>query len=151
MHRARAAAFRPAGLSAALVALLACGSVVATELYKWTDDKGVVHYSDTPPPKGKDTRQKLRLTGTESPNPAAADTKAAADKPAGNGSAPGSVPDTPENRKRACEQAHYALELLQGDGPLADSASGKPLDAGERAERLSAAQRTASMYCQQAN
>lgn len=150
MHRARAAAFCLAGLSAALVALLACGTVVATELYKWTDDKGVVHYSDTPPPKGKDTRQKLRLTGTESPNPAAADTKTA-DKPAGNGSAPVSLPDTPDNRKRACDQAHAALELLQGDAPLADSASGKPIEANDRAERLSAAQRTASMYCQRAD
>ena len=151
MHRARAAAFCLAGLSAALTALFACGTVMATELYKWTDDKGIIHYSDTPPPKGKDSRQKLRLTGTESPNPAAADTKAAADKPAGNGSAPVSVPDTPDNRKRACDQARSELELLQGDAPLADSASGKPLEATERAERLSAAQRAASMYCQRAD
>lgn len=146
MHRTRAAAFRLAGLSVALAALFAGGTLHATELYKWTDDKGIVHYSDTPPPKGKDAaqKQKLRLTGTESP---AGDVAADASKTAGSGPAPVPVPDTPDNRKRACEQARSALELLQGDAPLADSASGKPLEAAERAERLAAAQRTASMYC----
>ncbi len=145
MHRARAAFFRLAGLSAALAALLASATVTATELYKWTDDKGVIHYSDTPPPKGKDGTQRMRLTGTESPDPAAA---AEANKPPAKEPAPTSLPDTPENRKRACDQARSALELLQGDGPVADAASGKPLEANERADRSAAAQRIASAYCQ---
>ena len=43
--------------TAALVALLigatwlAAGGVDAAEIYKWKDEKGVVHYSNTPPPK----------------------------------------------------------------------------------------------------
>lgn len=147
MPRARAAS-RLAGLSFTVAALLAAGALSATELYKWTDDKGVVHYSDTPPPKSKAAvqKQKVRLTGTDAPTPDAA--AAEPGKPAGGASAPVSVPDTPENRKRACDQARSMLELLQGDAPLADSTSGKPLEATDRAERLADAQRTASMYCQ---
>jgi hypothetical protein len=34
----------------ALLALFASASVAAQAVYKWTDEKGVVHYSDQPPP-----------------------------------------------------------------------------------------------------
>src|SRR5687767_545382 len=45
----------PAALrfSALIAAMLLSGSVGAGELYKWVDDKGVVNYSNTPPPKTK--------------------------------------------------------------------------------------------------
>ena len=33
---------------------VATGASNATEIYKWKDEKGVVHYSNTPPPKGAD-------------------------------------------------------------------------------------------------
>lgn len=35
-----------------LLVLAFCTDLGATEIYKWTDDKGKVHYSDRPPPKG---------------------------------------------------------------------------------------------------
>jgi len=41
---ARAAVWFSLGL------MLAAGVAPAQQLYKWVDDKGVVHYSDTPPP-----------------------------------------------------------------------------------------------------
>ncbi len=151
MSRVRAAVSRFAGMSAvALVALLASGAASATELYKWTDSKGVVHYSDAPPPKGGEAAQRLRLNGTESPSkPDAAETKPApsaneATKPAEP--APASLPDTPENRKRLCDQAHASLDLLQSKFQVADS-SGKPLDAATRAARISELQRSAADLC----
>ena len=30
--------------------MLASGVTLAQQMYKWKDDQGVVHYSDTPPP-----------------------------------------------------------------------------------------------------
>jgi hypothetical protein len=42
----------PASALLAAVACVAAGAADASEIYKWTDEKGVVHYSNTPPPKG---------------------------------------------------------------------------------------------------
>lgn len=150
MHRIRAAQARLAGLSIAALAMLFAGATVAAaELYKWTDDKGIVHYSDTPPSKDRKASQRVRLTGTESPSadPAAETAK----RPAGDGSVPVASVEAQDKRKRVCEQERSTLELLQGDGPLADATSGKPLAANERAERLATAQRTVAMYCQKSS
>jgi Domain of unknown function (DUF4124) len=38
-----------------MCAFISVGSVHAAEIYKWKDEKGVVHYSNTPPPKGTDS------------------------------------------------------------------------------------------------
>lgn len=41
----------------ALLVLATCawaGTSDAAEIYKWKDEKGIVHYSNTPPPKGAD-------------------------------------------------------------------------------------------------
>lgn len=35
-------------------ALVSVGAIDAAEIYKWKDEKGVVHYSNTPPPQGTD-------------------------------------------------------------------------------------------------
>ena len=40
----------------ACAALLAAGPPALGELYKWTDERGVTHYSDKPPAAGKATR-----------------------------------------------------------------------------------------------
>lgn len=44
----------------ALLALLtlACCTAQAAEMYKWTDDKGQVHYSDKPPAKGVEAEKR---------------------------------------------------------------------------------------------
>jgi len=47
-HRSRVAA--PVALAIGM-AWLAIGDAGAAEIYKWKDEKGVVHYSNTPPPK----------------------------------------------------------------------------------------------------
>lgn len=35
-------------------AFMSAGAIEAAEIYKWKDEKGVVHYSNTPPPQGTD-------------------------------------------------------------------------------------------------
>ena len=152
MPRVRAVTLRLAELSAvAFFVSLTCGVAGAAELYKWTDGKGVVHYSDTPPPKGSEAAQRLHMNGTESTKAESAEDKstakpeAEANKPAET--TPATLPDTPENRKRFCDQAQAQVELLQSKFQVADS-SGKPLDDKTRAERTAQAKQAATSYCQ---
>jgi glutaredoxin len=49
--------------------LLACSLAVQAQLYRWTDDGGNVHYTDTPPPanaKNVEKKGSARATGAES-------------------------------------------------------------------------------------
>ena len=39
-------------LGAGCIAAVVFASVAAQSVYTWKDDKGVTHYSDSPPPKG---------------------------------------------------------------------------------------------------
>lgn len=38
------------------LALLLCAAGASAQMYKWTDAKGLVHFSDQPPPPGKDRK-----------------------------------------------------------------------------------------------
>ncbi|MBS0515384.1 MAG: DUF4124 domain-containing protein [Proteobacteria bacterium] len=149
MSRVRVVSIRRASASFALAALLAGGFASATELYKWTDKNGVVHYSDTAP-QDADSAQRVRLAGTEAPVADPAEKKpesAPADAAKPVEPAPTALPDTPENRKRLCEQSRAALDLLQSKFQVADS-TGKPLDAKTRADRTAAASQSVASYCQ---
>jgi hypothetical protein len=140
---------RRTALLVALAVSLAGGSASATELYKWTDKNGVVHYSDAPPPKGDEAAQRLRLNGTESPKNEAAEAKPAEPEKADAKPAeapPAALPDTPENRKRLCDQAQAQVDLLQSKFQVADS-SGKPLDEKTRAARTADAKQAVATNC----
>ena len=53
-----------ARMAAALVLLAALGSAQAQQLYRWTDDKGRTHITDTPPPgSAKDVQRKSGRAG----------------------------------------------------------------------------------------
>jgi len=45
-----------------VLAVVACGSAWATDLYKWQDDDGIIRYSDQMPPPGAKNLQKLKST-----------------------------------------------------------------------------------------
>lgn len=49
---------------------LAGGTLHATEVFRWTDADGVVHFSQTPPPQGVDA-SKMQLREPEPPEPGA--------------------------------------------------------------------------------
>ncbi len=52
---------------------LASLGVCAQQIYKWTDDKGVIHYSENPPPGVNATKAGIRaVTPTAPVNPAVA-------------------------------------------------------------------------------
>jgi hypothetical protein len=151
----RQAASRGVMLALPLGLLLAgVARVHAGDVYRWTDDKGVVHYSDTPPPTGTKKTERVRVdTNVTTPVADAAPAATAAADAAKNPSAakpdappPAPIQDTPENRARLCEQSRAALELLQSKFQVAD-ASGKALDEKTRAERVATAQQATSRFC----
>jgi hypothetical protein len=47
----------------AIACLLACALPAAADMYKWVDEKGVTHYSESPPPEGQ-AAKKLELPTT---------------------------------------------------------------------------------------
>lgn len=112
-----------------IVALIGLAATTqAADLYKWTDDKGVVHYSDTPPPGHADAARLKVKTGVDTDASAAPAANATADndpnKPKDAAKPP---PQQSLERGAACEQARSNLNLLQSKYQVAD-ASGKPLD-----------------------
>jgi glutaredoxin len=50
-----------------LLALLALPLTAASEIYRWTDAQGKVHYSDNPPPEAQAKQIKVRINSIEGP------------------------------------------------------------------------------------
>jgi len=98
-----------------LIACL-CASLplAAEELYRWTDDKGVVHYTDQPPPAGTKF-EKREVKVDEAPPPAATPrNETAAAKPSA-----------------ACERVRQNIKVLEGSGGVS-----MDLDGDGQAEAL---------------
>jgi hypothetical protein len=89
-----------------------------SQVYKWTDAQGVVHYSDAPPPTSQPNVQQVRVSGGDRPHAVEGD--ATADVPASK-PADATPPDNataqaapPENsHDKDCANARSNLELLQ--------------------------------------
>ena len=107
-----------------LFAILACAvpAVFAADVYKWTDDGGVVHYSDTEP--SADVKaSKLHLRGTPTTEGDLTTAAGNADQATGAAAAAGASPpagtqlSAAPNAERICERARSDLELLQSLSP----------------------------------
>ncbi len=136
-----------------LALLLLAGAAHAGDLFKWTDDKGIVHYSDTPPPANATNTGRVRVQGGVTSDVAPESTESAdaskADAPKPKQESPASAPaepalaDAAQDHARACDQARANLDLLQSKYPVGDS-SGKPLDSKTRQDMVAQAQQTVS-------
>ena len=99
-------------------AALACALAIAVPawaeaVYKWVDDKGVTHFSQTPPDTA--TAQKLEVrTAPGSPAPDAASDGAKKD---GDAKPPRTEAQKKERAER-CKQAQEALEKLNNPEPV---------------------------------
>lgn len=113
----------------------------AGEVYQWKDAKGVTHYSDAPPPKGRYEARDIRQRGIQRDGTAAA----AAPAPA---SAAKPAPDANAN----CTLARTNLQRLQAGGDIGLDANGdgKPdatMDAAERARQTGLAEANIRSFC----
>ena len=48
-----------------MVGMLLCSTAIAAKFYRWTDDSGVTHYTQTPPPEGVQSKE-VRTLGPSS-------------------------------------------------------------------------------------
>jgi hypothetical protein len=126
------------------------------QVYKWTDANGVVHFTDSPPPKDTPNVQSVRMVGGTTAT-APATPEPAEDKtpqgPTPSNAIPGTTaPATnadPEDAAR-CMTARANLELLQGDASVGiPGADGKtePLDDKSRAAQLANAKLAVARFC----
>lgn len=130
-----------------LIALALFATTASAEIYTWKDNRGVTHYSDTPPPDKTIAVKTLPTpTGTTLPSPGPApqtsapkdNAKAERDKAAA------------ESQRTACEQAKANLQALE-DKPrrTAVGKGGKfvALDGEERAEEEARIRRAIAENC----
>lgn len=73
---------------AALLLVFATQAFAAGEVYKWTDEKGVVHYTETPPPDRDFEKKKVDAAPAATPEAAAAPAPAAAPQDGSQAAAP---------------------------------------------------------------
>ena len=50
-----------------LFALLIVPLLATSEVYKWTDAQGRIHYSDSPPPEAKAKQVKIKVSSIQGP------------------------------------------------------------------------------------
>ncbi|UHQ19987.1 DUF4124 domain-containing protein [Lysobacter sp. KIS68-7] len=99
-------------LGVGCIAAAVFASASAQSVYSWKDDKGVTHYSDSPPPKGAKSREVPVSTAqptvsrapVTTPTPASTAKGAAAEDPV-----------AAERRAAVCKQAQYNLDVLKKD------------------------------------
>ena len=135
-----------------LVALIfLAGAAQAGDLYKWTDDLGVIHYSDIPPPSAIKTQRVHVNSGVTSDNATAGVVKPEKDAKADTKPEPAKpqaqpLEQTAEYRARVCDQSKANLELLESKFAVAD-AQGKPLDEQGRASFTAQSKRAVETNC----
>ncbi|MEJ5208839.1 MAG: DUF4124 domain-containing protein [Lysobacteraceae bacterium] len=125
--------------------LLASGSVaLASEVYRWTDERGVVHYSDTPPDSSKFERVNVRTGATRSdpePEPeVTAETTASIAQVSAEDAA---------TRARHCDTARRNLIALNSSLDVTGEFEGESrlLTAEERQDQIDRNQRLVDRYC----
>jgi hypothetical protein len=134
------------------LALLLLAPAVVAQVYKWTDARGTVHYSETPPPQGTPFKR-ISTAGAEQPSPPVATaTTAATPSPARPATSDnGELPNTPENRAKVCTSLKTNLDLLKGKDAVVMEQGGKTvaLDDSQRAQQVALAEKQYQQFCSQ--
>ena len=105
-------------LGAGCIAAVVFASVAAQSVYSWKDDKGVTHYSDSPPPKGAKSHT-VAVPPPPPPAAMAASAPAPATTVVRSGVPPVVDPAAAEaaakQRAAVCQRAQENLKVLQQD------------------------------------
>ncbi len=160
-------------LAAIVTATLLSTSVSAAQFYKWTDEQGVTHYSEAPPPSsvGKASEVKVRtklpsgakeildnqqkIVDDKSKNNALGKDKAVGkkndDKTAPSTAAATPDQKTPEQYAEKCKMLRENLETLQTRGRIREAnadGSVRALPDEEKQQRLDETQRQIKAFCE---
>jgi hypothetical protein len=122
-----------------------------SQVYKWTDDQGVVHYSDAPPPTAQANVQQVRVSGGDRPHAVDGDAVADASTPAAKPADPAS-PDNAQaaapqtSHDKDCANARSNLELLQSKFQVSVTGSdGKAVSLDDKARQAQIADMNAQI------
>ncbi len=139
----------------ALLLVAASAYAADSQVYKWTDASGVIHYSDAPPPKETQNVQTVRVSGGDRPRAVGGDNGDPADaadkaKTAAAGNPAAAPADPAAGRAKDCQVSRSNLELLQGKMPVAvKNADGttQALDDKARQAQIAAANAQIAINC----
>lgn len=124
----------------AAAAVLISNAQAATEVYKWTDEKGLVHYTDAPPEGHQ--YEKLNLGSS----------RTLSEAPPPTPELPVEVPKVPQPVTQSnCEIARKNLNTFATNENISmdNDGDGKPeaLDAAQRAKEVTRNQELVKIYC----
>ncbi|MES2917330.1 MAG: DUF4124 domain-containing protein [Pseudomonadota bacterium] len=152
-------------LASLLALALGIPAAEAAKFYKWTDEKGVTHYTIDPPPAGarsSEVRIKTRsYSNAEEPGAAAAKGTPATGQKAAPGKAAGvkaeaakeqkPVPKGPEQYAEKCKNLRSNLQAMQEHAQVRVQDAGgeaRVLTDDEKNSRLDATQREIKAFCE---
>ena len=150
---------RPIRLLVGLCALAVFAPAFAQAVYTWKDDKGVTHYSDSPPPAGakkKDVRTQPDPVAAPAAEvkPASAADAAAKPKPdpAAEQAAQAAEEKHQKARAQACKEAQANLAVLNSQAAVSmdndgDGKADQVLDDKARKQQVQTMQTVASANC----
>jgi hypothetical protein len=124
----------------------------AQTVYSWKDDKGVTHYSDSPPPAGAKKKEYTAPEATPTAQGAKVQPKAASTRAAVPAVDPAVVAQREKQREQACKQAQANLAILKGNLGIAvdkdgDGKNDMVLDAKQRQEETRNMQASVDANC----
>lgn len=125
------------------------GAASATDVYRWTDEKGVTHYSDTPPGDKKYERVNVR-TGKASAPEQAIDADADAEAEGDAAPAAQAAPDPAIARAERCKNAQTNLIALRSNFDVNIEINGetRPLSPEEREQQIARNEEAETANCE---
>lgn len=133
----------------------AVSAAQAEQVYKWTDAKGVTHFTDSPPPKDVSKDKVTRLeVAKDQPSSSQSSTNTNSSMPTSSAQeSPGSAAEVnpAQQLADACTKARSQVELLQSNHQVVMERNGKNEqldDTAKKAELVKAQERVAA-YCKQ--
>jgi len=149
--------------AALLGAALVASPVMANQFYKWTDEQGVTHYSEEPPPQAAKNAAEVKVQ-TRTPSGAAAAveglqkqreaaakamTDAAKDKKTSAGTPPAKA-DKSQYAER-CKQLRANLETMESHGRVSETdekGEKRALPDEEKNKRMDETKRQIKAFCE---
>lgn len=137
---------------AVIASTLLCGATAAdAEVYKWTDEDGVTHYTEQPPPdRGEASVLDPQVGAPSSQGPEQqGNEQQGTEQTAEPDDAAGEGEDT-QSVEAFCKELRQNIETLKGDGPVkvrTGEDTLKTLDGEERQARLERAQSQLESQC----
>lgn len=133
-----------------IVSLAFAANVLAQNtVYKWTDERGVTQYTQTPPAGVRDY-ETVRM-GSSGQQRSSVSTQDSADADRTPDQAGETQAPADQERQEYCDAARRNLSALESDVEVhleaTDDGEPTPLDAEQRAEQIEIAERQVTLFC----